>query len=86
MDPKNIGHDCRCEVCGETMQTENAIVITAAFLAEGILETNCRDYDHYVSLPDVVSYQGVRYGKTGWSSDRHYACYKRGAMIADKVR
>lgn len=63
-------------------QAENAIVITAAYLVEGVLETNCNDYDHYKSLPQVVSYCGEMYGKTGWSSDKHYACYKRNVAIA----
>lgn len=65
-------------------QAEKGIVITAAYLVEGVLETNCNDYDHYKSLPDVVSYGGELYGKTGWSSDRHYACYKRDAKVALK--
>ena len=49
---------------------------------ELILETACRDYDHYTSLPEVVVYEGTECGKTGWSSDRNYACYKSGACIA----
>jgi hypothetical protein len=68
---------------------QDAIVITATYVLGGetILETNCQDYDHFASLPQVVSYNGVECGKTGWSSDRGYACYKSGAvMIARKVR
>lgn len=68
----------------------DAILITAVYPdwdgQGGVLETTCSDYDHYVRLPAVVSYNGVRYGKTGWSSDRNYACYKSGMLIADKVR
>lgn len=61
-----------------------AIVIQTAVMYDGelILETSCRDYDHYKSLPEVVVYQGTQCGKTGWSSDNHYACYKSGAAIA----
>lgn len=64
-----------------------AIVITSSARIEGelVLETTCRDYDHYKSLPDVVSYSGEMCGKTGWNSDRQYACYKSGARIAKKV-
>lgn len=65
----------------------DAIVLLVAQRIEGdlILETTCRDYDHYIELPDVVTYNGVMCGKTGWSSDRNYACYKSNAMIARKV-
>lgn len=64
-----------------------AIVITSYARIEGelVLETTCRDYDHYKSLPDVVEYEGVVCGKTGWSSDRNYACYKSSAKVAHKV-
>lgn len=64
-----------------------AIVIQSAVMYDGelVLETLCRDYDHYKSLPDVVDYEGTECGKTGWSSDKQYACYKSGAAIAKKV-
>ncbi len=63
-----------------------AIVIQSAVMYEGelVLETVCRDYDHYRTLPDVVGYEGTECGKTGWSSDRNYACYKSGAAIAHR--
>lgn len=73
------------------IEVPRAIVIQVAtwYEEELVLETVCRDYDHYVSLPDVVVYQDrltgnkpVECGKTGWSSDRNYACYKSGACIA----
>ncbi len=50
-----------------------------------VLETTCRDYDHYRTLPDVVTYKGVECTKTGWSSDRNYACYKEGGLVAYTV-
>ena len=67
---------------------KGAIVLSSAGWCEGelILTTTCRDYDHFASLPDVVSYRGVECGKTGWSSDTMMACYKQGATIAHKVR
>lgn len=66
------------------IEVPRAIVIQAATWYDGelVLETVCRDYDHYKSLPDVVVYEGTECGKTGWSSDSHYACYKSGAAIA----
>jgi hypothetical protein len=66
------------------IEVPKAIVIQSSVWYEGelVLETTCRDYDHYVSLPNVVVYEGVECGKTGWSSDSNYACYKSGASIA----
>lgn len=63
---------------------QGAIVITAHHIIEGetVLETACRDYDHYKTLPAVVSYEGTVCGLTGWNSDRGYACYKSGAKVA----
>ena len=68
-------------------EVPKAIVLTVVQRIEGelVLETNCTDYDHYKSLPDVVAYDGTLCGKTGWSSDRNYACYKSGAHIARAV-
>lgn len=62
----------------------NAITIQSSVWLEGqlILLTGCRDYDQFASLPDVVVYEGTECGKTGWSSDSHYACYKSGVAIA----
>jgi hypothetical protein len=42
---------------------------------------DCRDYDHFVSLPEVVEYQGRQLGKTGWNSDNHRAYYQNNAII-----
>ena len=63
---------------------QEAIVITNAQIVEGetVLETACRDFDQFLSLPQVVEFEGRVCGKTGWSSDRNYACYRSGAKIA----
>lgn len=63
---------------------DDALVLLAVHKIEGevVLETTCRDYDHYVTLPQVVEYEGRECGKTGWSSDTNRACYKSGVMIA----
>ena len=70
--------------CQLAIEVPGAIVIQIAewHSNELILETYCRDYEHYTQLPDVVVYQNVECGKTGWSSDRQYACYKSGVAIA----
>lgn len=54
------------------------IVVTSLHKIEGtmILETPCSDYDFYTSLPQCVMFDGKYFGKTGWSSDTGYACYK----------
>ncbi len=66
------------------IEVPKSIVIQVAtwYHGELILETVCRDYDHYKTLPDVVVYNEVECGKMGWSSDNHYACYKSGVTIA----
>jgi hypothetical protein len=62
----------------------DAIVITSHGIIEGqyVLETACADFDAYKALPDVVMFEGKLCGKTGWSSDRNYACYKSGVPVA----
>ena len=66
---------------------KDAIVITCVHRMDGqlVLEMECADFDAYKALPAVVSYDGVVCGKTGWSSDRNYACYKSGVPLAYKV-
>ena len=62
----------------------NAIVITCVHRLDSqlVLETACEDYEAYKALPQVVVYDSVECAKTGWSSDRCYACYKSGVPIA----
>ena len=42
---------------------------------------DCADYDAYKRLPEVVSYHGVKLGKTGWNSDTNHAHYQNNAII-----
>jgi hypothetical protein len=60
------------------IEIPRAIVILAAHNIEGqtVLETECANYDCWLSLPSVVSYDGATCAKTGWSSDTNRACYK----------
>jgi hypothetical protein len=46
-----------------------------------VAEVSCRDYDEFVALPDAIEVEGNILGKTGWSSDRNYACYKSGVLL-----
>jgi len=46
-----------------------------------IAEVTCRDYDEYAMLPEAIELSGEILGKTGWSSDTGYACYKTGILL-----
>lgn len=46
------------------------------------LETDCKDYEAWSSLPAIVAFGGQKYGKTGWNSDLHKACYSTGKSFA----
>jgi len=52
---------------------------------EFVAETTCHDYDEYRSLPMVIEVQGKILGKTGWSSDRNYACYKERVLLGRMI-
>ena len=60
----------------------SGIAILSHHVIEGevVIETICRDFDHFCSLPDVVAYDGRLLAKTGWSSDTMKACYKTGQV------
>jgi hypothetical protein len=49
---------------------------------ETIIELNCRDYDHLVTLPQVIECEGMLLTQTGWNSDRCRAYYKSGGLYA----
>ncbi len=61
--------------------------ITAFVQVEGtwIAETDCHDFAEYKALPAAIEVKGIRLGKTGWSSDRQYACYKADALLGTHV-
>lgn len=40
------------------------------------LECHCSTHDEYLAAPKVLDYLNEKWVKTGWSSDRSYACYK----------
>ena len=65
----------------------NMLVVRATHVldAEFVAEVDCNDFDEYKSLPQVIEVQGKHLGKTGWSSDRNYACYKENVILGTKV-
>jgi len=46
-----------------------------------VAEVTCRDYDEYKALPETIDVGGRILGKTGWSSDTEYACYKSDVLL-----
>lgn len=50
-----------------------------------LVEVNCSDFDEYKKLPDAIEFEGKVLGKTGWSSDTGYACYKQNVMLGKRI-
>ncbi len=46
----------------------------------------CHDFDHYKRLPAVVSFNGIKCGKTGWNSDTNRCHYQSNATIVSVER
>lgn len=63
---------------------EGAIAVEMECFFDGAVsfQTTCNDFDHYKTLPTVVSYKGVVCKKTGWNSDTNWAYYKQSSSIA----
>ena len=61
----------------------DAISLAGAYIVEGetILETICRDFDHFCKLPSALLFEGKVCAKTGWSSDTYRACYKSNVRL-----
>jgi len=61
----------------------NYLVSEQVAVIEGVtcIMVRCNDFDHFKHLPEVVSYEGVKCGKTGWNSDSNRACYQSSAHI-----
>jgi len=72
----------------EAKEVKGAIVVLSCHIIEGqvVIETNCRDYEHFTTLPEVVCFDEIHCAKSGWSSDTNRACYKSSKQIAYKVR
>ncbi len=86
--PRDVVNDIIAHEAGVNIAIPvNAIVITTVHKLDGttVLETSCADFDAWQKLPQVVSYQGIICGKTGWSSDTGQACYKSTATIANII-
>lgn len=71
-----------------TAKRINAIVILNAQAVDNelVLETSCPDFDTLKTLPQVVSYEGIVCGMTGWNSDRGHAYYKSKVKVALPVQ
>ena len=51
------------------------IIVDYPFEGEHWIEVTCQDYEAYTLLPHALEFQGRRYGRTGWNSDRCVAYY-----------
>jgi hypothetical protein len=62
---------------------EGFLVAQQVAVIEGntCIVVTCNDFDHYKRLPAVVSYNGVKCGKTGWNSDTGRCHYQSNAII-----
>ena len=46
---------------------------------------DCSSYDHFKTLPQAVSHNGILCGKSGWNSDKNEAYYQSNASLVRKV-
>lgn len=71
----------------KALAIRSMIRVQALMVVEGetVAEVDCADYDAFKNLPDAIKVEGKLLGKTGWSSDRHYACYKERVMLGQIV-
>lgn len=44
--------------------------------------TYCHNYEHFKMIPLVITYDGKRYGKTGWDSDTKRCYHRNNAPVA----
>lgn len=51
-----------------------------------VATVDCDGYDTFAALPDAIEVEGKILGKTGWSSDLHYACYKSGVILGKVIK
>lgn len=71
----------------KTATRVDAVVVMSTAECEGTKElvVACADHDAYQALPQVVSYDGDVYGRTGWNSDQCVAYYRLDAHVARAV-
>jgi hypothetical protein len=57
---------------------EGVLIKCVETMSDGlkVLTVDCLDYDAYVSLPELVRFDGRVFGLTGWNSDTCLAYYR----------
>lgn len=62
-------------------------VVAAETLPNGVKVAiiPCENYANLKSLPQAIDYDGLRYGRTGWNSDRCIAYYRTDCKVAYPV-
>ena len=64
---------------------ENAITIRSAeTLPDGVkvVQLDVADYIDFIRSPHAIEYDGVVYGRSGWSSDSHVVYYRSDKLPA----
>lgn len=63
--------------------TDHIVVRSLQFIeGDSIATVDCADFEAYQKLPDALRIGDALYGKTGWSNDSNYACYKSQVNLA----
>lgn len=65
----------------------NAVEVLVNYPMDGYwwLECPCADYDALTLLPVAVEFEGRRYGRTGWNSDRGVAYFSTQRAFATGI-
>ena len=50
-----------------------------------VLVVPCENFDNLKRLPSALDYDGLRYGRTGWNSDKCVAYYRTDHKVAFPV-
>ena len=71
----------------KVVEVPREYTVTAFQRIEGqmVVEVSCSNFEEFKALPEAVLFRGEKLGKTGWSSDRGYACYKSGVETVQAI-
>ena len=61
----------------------NMIIIQQLYVIDGdtVCVVDCEDYEIYKKLPQAIEVENKLCEKTGWDSDKQYACYKSNVKL-----
>lgn len=57
---------------------------TASTMPDGVkvVTLDVADYVGFIRSPHAIEYDGERYGRSGWNSDRHEIYYRSDKLVA----